>query len=108
MNVNTQEQTFLQGEHNSEITCIALCNNLVVTGQAANEISIEKKPYIVLWDISDLSRPRALKKVSCHQSIITNVQFDQGGDYLVTIGASGNMQGQSLVALWKVEELLRS
>lgn len=62
----------------------------------------------MLWDISDIGQPRAIKKVQCHQSINTNAEFDQSGEYLVTIGATGSIAGSWMVALWRVDELIKN
>lgn len=59
-----------------------------------------------MWEVPlNGGDPRPLQCVSYHQRVLTNLEFDESGQFLATVGG-GTSAGNMVVALWRVDDLL--
>jgi WD40 repeat protein len=104
MNINTFEQTILQG-HTNEITSMAYCEDqcILVTGQKKHPD--DEAPFYIVWDLSTHDK---LAVIECHQSEISCITLDRLGKYITTIGAAEDMFEMKIWSLLDVVESYRT
>lgn len=105
MNIETYEQTLLQG-HTDEIISIGFQaeKKLLVAAQRTNE---RDGTYFTVWDLhcKDITKNEGLKiaAVASPQKSINQIAIDPTGEFVVTVGGTFDKMS---IAVWNIQEVV--